>query len=132
MQDFLSYENNNAWLYLLRNKESNEPISFALYSKEDDKEAVHLEMIYTHCERNGSGFGEVLLTQSFKDLQKKGLNMVTSTVEYKNKAIKLLCEIGELDKKQEEEKYNQMNKNYKINRFYLEDYLLIAVYAEKN
>lgn len=86
MQDFLSYENNDAWLYLLRNKESDEPISFALYSKEDDKEAVHLEMIYTDLDRCGNGFAEILLANSCKDLSAQGYNMISSVVNAENDA----------------------------------------------
>ena len=86
LQDFLTFGYLDAKLYLLRSKVDSSAVGFALYSKDEKLDSIHLEMIYTHCQRRGSGFGEVLLTQSCKDLQKKGFDMVTSTVENNNKA----------------------------------------------
>ena len=86
MSDFLIDDFADAKLYFLRNKVSNKVVSFALFSKDETKESIHLEIIYTHKAHRGAGFGGVLLKSACQDLQKRGINLVTSTVENKNKS----------------------------------------------
>ena len=105
---FFTKEYLKAKVYFLFNKVDKTPVSFAIYSHDEERGDWHLEYISTHAEYSNMGIGCSLMKLSANDLKSTEWPTITSVVNKKNdaslsmhnsfagtKGVKISCE--ELD-----------------------------------
>ena len=95
--DFFAEEFLIPRLYVLFDEENQRPVSFALYSHDEERDDWHLEFVATHKEQSGYGYGEAIIKASAEDLVKTEFPKITSVVAKTNKNSLALHEaIGKL------------------------------------
>ena len=96
--DFFAEEFLTPRLYVLFDEENKKPISFALYSHDDERNDWHLEFVATHSEHSGEGYGQAIIKASAQDLVKTEFPRITSVVAKTNKhSLQLHEVIGRLN-----------------------------------
>lgn len=83
-QDFFAEEFLIPRLYVLFDEENRAPVSFALYSHDDERDDWHLEFIATHEDYKQMGFAEAILKASAKDLMTTEYPRISSVVAKSN------------------------------------------------